>query len=471
MLFVNENIEENNINIIYDEIYKIYSQWKFKIGQLMLLSDYYNTFFIYSFSEEKKKLKISIANLKNSKLNNLSMNNPKNEYEKYKNELEESLLKLSLYRNSYIFKTIYDYNKRKEKNELDLLNESFSNFLKAIAILNTDTEEIQNNQYIHFFIELGEKDFQNINSEIDTIIKECKLNIIEANKQKLLYALYLLTQKNNLKHIILSILSLIALFSNNNSISRKNSIMSIIEEKEKDNLFINQINDFRKLLNDSIQISPSKIKSIMDFLEKKFTQINFNNNVFKEKLLPFFIEYDKNPDSLKFLKNIIKLENAHYMRDFLYEENEISNQDIDELMKAKIFLDKIEDGENPEKLIKEIIEGILDETKCGKSLTKVLKKLDKFQRFLEQINLGEKGFISKIDKILEMSCFIINRTTDNFQLIIKYQKKMQNENIINNYKEIEINEHDFDILYMRTITSNITDNIKNNIKIFKNIYK
>ena len=209
----------------------------------------------------------------------------------------------------------------------------------------------------------------------------------------------------------------------------------------------------------------------MDFLEKKFTQINFNNNVFKEKLLPFFIEYDKNPDSLKFLKNIIKLENAHYMRDFLYEENEISNQDIDELMKAKIFLDKIEDGENPEKLIKEIIEGILDETKCGKSLTKVLKKLDKFQRFLEQINLGEKGFISKIDKILEMSCFIINRTTDNFQLIIKYQKKMQNENIINNYKEIEINEHDFDILYMRTITSNITDNIKNNIKIFKNIYK
>ena len=471
LLFVNENIEENNINIIYDEIYKIYSQWKFKIGQLMLLSDYYNTFFIYSFSEEKKKLKISIANLKNSKLNNLSMNNPKNEYEKYKNELEESLLKLSLYRNSYIFKTIYDYNKRKEKNELDLLNESFSNFLKAIAILNTDTEEIQNNQYIHFFIELGEKDFQNINSEIDTIIKECKLNIIEANKQKLLYALYLLTQKNNLKHIILSILSLIALFSNNNSISRKNSIMSIIEEKEKDNLFINQINDFRKLLNDSIQISPSKIKSIMDFLEKKFTQINFNNNVFKEKLLPFFIEYDKNPDSLKFLKNIIKLENAHYMRDFLYEENEISNQDIDELMKAKIFLDKIEDGENPEKLIKEIIEGILDETKCGKSLTKVLKKLDKFQRFLEQINLGEKGFISKIDKILEMSCFIINRTTDNFQLIIKYQKKMQNENIINNYKEIEINEHDFDILYMRTITSNITDNIKNNIEIFKNIYK
>ena len=473
LIFINENNDDNMTNILYDEIIQMYNQRKIKIEKLILLSEYYKTFFNIYFTKEKNNLDKSISNLKNTSINNLYLLN--NEYEKYKNELDQNLLKLSLYRNSHIFKSIYEFNKEKEKDELNILNESYKNFKEAINIFNINTEEIQNNNYIRFFIELGENSIQNINEEINKIIKECKLNISKEKKEKLLNALFLLIQKNNLKHIISSILSLVALFSNNNNneINRASSVLSVIEKIEKDDLFINQIKDFRKLLNDIMP--PNKIKSIMDFLKNKFNQIDFDNDDFKEKLLPFFIEYDKKADSIKFLKNIIKIENVHGMKDFLKgeEENGISIKDLDELIKTKKFLEKIDGNKTPEEIIKEIIEGIFDETKCGKSLINVLKKLELFQKFLEQIYLGEEDFIQKINKILLNSRYIINKAFDNFQLLIIYQNQKENniDNNQQNLKEIEINEHDLDILYIRAITANLVENIKNDIEIFKDLYK
>ena len=122
---------------------------------------------------------------------------------------------------------------------------------------------------------------------------------------------------------------------------------------------------------------------------------------------------------------------------------------------------------------KEIIEGIFDETKCGKSLINVLKKLELFQKFLEQIYLGEEDFIQKINKILSNSRYIINKAFDNFQLLIIYQNQKENniDNNQQNFKEIAINEHDLDILYIRAITANLVENIKNDIEIFKDLYK
>ena len=105
-IFIKENNIDNTANTTYDEIIEIYNQWEVKIEHLILLSDYYETFFIISFEQEKKNLKKSISHLKNTSINNLylSNNNKNNEYEKYKKELDQNLLKLSLYRNSNIFK-------------------------------------------------------------------------------------------------------------------------------------------------------------------------------------------------------------------------------------------------------------------------------------------------------------------------------------------------------------------------------
>ena len=460
---------DNQINEIYNDIITVYTEWKSKIEKLEEYSEYYKIFFNYSFSKEKKELESFIKFLKDSTLNDLITRN-KTRYEKYQANFDEAEEKIFLYKNSLIFQSIYEFNQKRIIDELSLLKESYKDFKNSIKILNTNPEQIQNNEYIHYFLEIGYKYIDNIKTEINLIIKKYNINILDEQKEKLLNAIYLLIHKKDLKHIISSLISLIVLFKKDINIHKCNSITSILDQCEKKEDLLTELIEFKNILDN--KISPSKIKNIIDYLNNKFNQINFNDKDFQSKILPFFLEYDNNKDSFNFLKTVIKLKDINYMKDFLpyNDENEISLDDLNDLKKAKLFLNDLEINDNQESLIKQILEGILDNKKCGNCLKNVLKKLDIFQRFLDQIKFGDGSFINKIDNIMETSNFTIMKNIVDFQIIIKYMEK-PNDRYQNIIIEKDINEHDLNNLYNRAITAKINDKMKNVIQKFTKLYK
>ena len=243
-----------------------------------------------------------------------------------------------------------------------------------------------------------------------------------------------------------------------------------IRTNEKDMKIINILKQSYESLQKNI---PSKkIEQIINDLKKNFRNITLEEKDlnYKEKLLPFFIEYQKNKYFFNYIKDL-KFSKIENINEFLLDldENELTSLDLDDFIKVIRFLNNdINTSKNIIDLINNLINGILNEEKCGNSLKNILKKIDKIQIFLEQISIGEKGYISEIHYILEKSSFKIffDELEDNINLIGNYKKNQLNK---------EIKTEGLDYLYQRAFNSkdklNTIDYIKTFLELYKNMIK
>ena len=461
ILFFLEEKEENNIEKracdIYINLIIKYKEWELNIENLKEVKLYYEKFFNKNKEKTKNKdILVSFINkLQKKTFKELSSDKIiLNNYNSYIETIKEAKEKLDLIKNSLLFQEIYESNKKEMTDQKILLDKSYKAFLNAIKMINEKPEEIHKNKYIEYFYKIGYNNEDGISQEIEWLINYAKFKINDNNKEKLISSLKILIKKKDLNLIIWVILSFIEKYDNE------------VKTNEKDMIFINNL----KQSYDSLQknIPSEKIKQIINDLKKNFGNITLEEKDlnYKEKLLPFFIEYQKNEYSFNYIKDL-KLSKIENINEFLLDldENELTSLDLDDFIKSIRFLNNdINTSKNIIDLINKLIYGILNEEKCGDSLKNIMKKIDKIQIFLEQISTGEKGYISEIHYILEKSSFKIffDELEDNINLIGNYKKNQLN-------KEIKIEGLDY--LYQRAFNSKYKLNIIGYIKTFLELYK
>ena len=465
----NEEIKVKSIEM-YGQMIKNFRIWESNIEDLKEVLKYYEVFFKKSNSQKIKEINSLINSLKSSKLKDLLYENKNtNEFKKYIKEKNNANQYLTLYENSMLFKEIFESNKKKLKEEFKILNESFRNFLIAIKILDEKPEKIQENEFIFYFYEIGNKNELNLDKEIDWLIMKYNKKITEEDKRNLLNSIKILMKNENLKIIIGSFIYFIELYDN-------------INENEEDQKFKKELEESSKLLNR--KLSSKEVENIINYIKQEFSMITFDDKDpnYKNKILGLLYELNKNFDSFKFLKQC-ELSKVDNIREFILDvdEKEINYSDLDEFINVIRFLEtEIKLSKSKKDLLNKLINGILDEKKCGKSLINTLKKIDKIKNFLEKVSSGEESCFIKIKKIMEKSFFMIyySEEDEEIKLIGSYEKKY----IINNIKKEKekqnfqvFEEKDLNYIYQKAFISKNKSykeiGIKEYIKLYKDMIK
>ena len=471
--------ESNNL---YSNLINNYRIWEKNIDDLKVVEEYYNVFFNKDEMKikEKDKVKSFIKKLKKAKLNELLLdnNNLNKDYKKYKEQIYEADDRLKLYKNSLLFKEIYESKEKEIKNnQSKLLTDSYKSFIAAIKILDEKPEKIHNNDYIKFFFDVGYKNETDLDKEINWLIEYLNKKMNEDVKEKLLKSLKILIKKKSLDNIIEGILSFIDLYDNN------------IKSNEEDKKFINKLKESSNSLKK--KISAENVNQIMNYLKGIFVHITFDDNDlnYKDKILGLFVEFNKNKESFNCIKDL-KFSQVENINQFLsdIDENEVTLNDLEEFIKVIRFLNNIlESSKNKIDLINNLINGTIDEKKCGNCLMKTLKKINKIRNFLDIISKGEEGCFTKIQRIMEKSHFYINynKNEDKIELIGFYEKNnninlkdifnLEDINDINKNKYSTIDQKELDELYQKAFISknqkNISDSIYQYIQLYKDMTK
>ena len=254
---------------------------------------------------------------------------------------------------------------------------------------------------------------------------------------------------------------------------------------QNDHKIINELKNASNLLKENI--SSKDIEKIINYIKNIFVNITFEENDlnYKDKLLGFFVEFNKNVESFNCIKDI-KYSDIENIYDFFLDidEDEITNSDLEEFVKVIRFLNNdINKSKNQIDLINNLINGILNDKKCGNCLKNTLKKIDKINDVLEKISKGEEGCFTKIKRILEKSNFEIIHSEKEDRVIlngsyeknylINTKKKLDLSVILENKNsnKIIIEEKDLDALYQKAFISKKNSNIIDNVKFFINLYK
>ena len=483
VLFLIEDIDKENKNYeimneqaekYYNNLVNKFSEWETKIDELNMVVEYYKIFYKNTEKEQnkKKETEIFIREIKNNKLKKLlTEQNILNKIHDYKSIIKEANKMLELNKNSLLFREIYESNQKKIRNEYNLLKETDKNFHKAIDILSLKPNEIHNNEFIDFYCEIGYRNEKDLFKEIEWLIQylKNKIKIDQKDKIKLKVSLSILIKKKSLDNIVTGILSFIKLYDN-------------IKSNDNDKNIFGKLEECNKLLEK--KISSEKLKEIIQYVEKHFKNISLssnNDNLNNNKIIEFFVEFNKNNDSFIFLKNkdYDQIENIKEFY-FDFDESDLTFYDLDEFVKAIRFLNfDIKNSKNKFELINNLISGILNEEKCGNCLKNILKKIQKIKNFLEKCSKGEEGCFTKIKRIMEKSYFRIYFKEDKIEIIGAYEK-----NIFVNLKNINqsfIDKKDFDYhfldqnelenLYQKSFISKNQDNLIEGIQQFIHLYK
>ena len=330
----NENIiNDDNINKcieIYSKLIKNYKDWEINIENLKEVVNYNKIFFNKNKEKENESYNINrlINNIIQSKLKDLSQKNKIiDEFIKLSNIIDNAKETLNFYENSLLFKEIYESNKRKIKDQSLILSQTFKKFYTAIKIINENPDKIQNNEYICFFLEIGYRNVLNLDKEINWLNVKLKIKINKEKIEKLLIALKILVKKKSLDNIITAILSFI------------NSYNEDVKCNQNDHKIINELKNASNLLKENI--SSKDIEKIINYIKNIFVNITFEENDlnYKDKLLGFFVEFNKNVESFNFIKDI-KYSDIENIYDFFLDidEDEITNSDLEEFVKVIRFL-------------------------------------------------------------------------------------------------------------------------------------
>ena len=478
VLFLVEDIDKENENneIIKDKaekyyanLVKNYDKWEKNFEDLNIVVEYYTIFFKKTEKEQKKKKETEkfIKELKNYEMKILlNEQNILNKFHDYKSLIKEAKTKVELNKKSLLFREIYESNQKKTNDEYNILKETSKNFYKATEMFNFKPNEIHNNEFIDFYCEIGYRNEKDLYKEIDWLIEYLNIKIDQSNKIKLKVSLSILIKKKSLYNIVIAILSFIKLYDN-------------IKFNDNDKVIFGKLEEYNKLLQK--KISSEKLKMIIQYVENTFENISLNNNnLNNNKIIEFFVEFNKNNDSFIFLKNK-DYDQFGNIKEFLFDidENDLTFSDLDEFIKAIKFLNDIKNSKNKLELINNLISGILNEEKCGGCLKNILKNIHKIKNFLEKLSKREEGCFTKIKRIMEKSYFQIKFKEDKIELIGYYEKnykinlknQIQDLNDKNNSKYDIIEQKELNNLYQKSFISKFQDNSIVGIKEFIKLYK
>ena len=465
-----EKIEDEVTNEsfkIYDNIQKQIISIVKDLKKLSVVINYLDEFFSEKREKmnEKQNIVKFIAYIYEKKVCEISKSDEiKKKFSSFQILIKDAKKNIEIKTNSLLFMEIYKSNKNKIKDQIYLLEQTCEIFSLAIDIIKEEPEKIQNNKFIKYFYEIGYTNENNLDKEINWLIKYKNILISEEKKNKLLTSLKLLIKKQNIINIIKGIFILKDIYEDN------------LNQTDEEKFYFDELKAKLELLTQNI--SSNEIKEIINFIREKFKEITFDNSDrnYKNKILVFFNSFNNNKKSFYFFKEK-KLENIRNLKEFLLDsdEKELTLYEIDEFFKVIRFLnDDISKLNSSFELIQTFISGILNKDKFECYLY-IINKYNKLKSLFDKFLKGEGGVFSKIKDIMNYSSFWIDLLEDKsiYQIQGVYEKtiNLYPDNKIN-YNSINSNE--FDELYQKIFISRNTENmtyIKEYIMFYKEIKK
>lgn len=441
------NLEENLIPI------------KNNLEELGKITQYLVDFF--SKDEAKKRLKNEITKFINDLLQTkiseiISSEEIKKKILKFLELKDDSKKNMDMKKNSRLFNEIYQANSKKIKDQVNLLNETNNNFALAIKLINEDPNNIQNNEYIRYYYEIGYKNEDNLEIEINWLIKNLNIEITEEKKKAFLTSLKFLVKKQSIINIINGILILKGIYDSDNEIIPTN----------KEQAYFNILKNHLGKLSQNI---PSKqIEGIMNFIKGKFSKITFENRDPKFNIILLFFNSLNNKEIFLFFKEkeINKIENlTQFYLDS--DEKELKLYEIEQFLTVIRFLNEdISKIKTTFELIETFISSLLHKEKFGYYL-EVANKYHQIKQLFEKYFKGERGVFSKVKDIINSSKFSFELSSKSYKVHGYYNKTDNNKKT---FKTI-INSDEFDELYQRLFISIKKENKEIYIKKFISFYK
>ena len=493
---LNENDIENKVVSLLRQINEIKNTWNKNTKTIEKLKEYYN--FVYNknskiideLSEYNKKIM-------NSTLQYLNSKKAFEEFSKYEKEIENVQLILNL-KKSYIFLNIFNnFKGRINSNQIVDLSLKKFNSIKNIFINDKEKieKEIKKNAAFRYLISLGYQNIGGLNEEIDFLLTY--FQIFNFNyKDFLLEKIRIIIENKSLISVISGIILLFKVYK---------KIFNY--ENERNNDFYKEFKEFRKVLKTQEIISEETSKKINISFENKFN-ISFNNQEYRKNFFNFFIAINQYPNSIEFIIDK-KYEQIKNLNEFLLESDDtpLKEENINDFIKVVKFFENliknIEKNDNKEFFffVKQIIDGIMDNEICGKSLNNYIEKYNYIESLFNKYLNHTEGCVKIIKYILKESDFTIELNIDelskknnNFYSIKgKYLNPINNNSLISNSVNLYANNErknnklekniskqinyififyrDLESLFQRVYISNIPEVYKEDINIFKEFFK
>ena len=461
--------EEEGLEIrVIENMNLIFEKWKNNLKKIEILKEFNN--FIYKNKElDNRKLSEYNKKIYKSTLKYLNSEENLDNFSRYKEDIEKAQKVLKL-RNSSLFLYIL---KREKKNssELNLLDNTFfffDNIKKIFVNVPNEIEnELKNNSEAKLLINLGCLNEENLIKEIDWLLEYFSIYDFDL-KDFLIERIKIFIKNKSLSSVLNGIIKLFDIFKD---ILNFNNI--------EDTNFNEKLIEYNKSLSEERNITIELLERINRYIEDSLgMQLNEFNDIFNK--------INKFPESMEFIKDK-RYDELRNMNEFLLEsDNEfyLNEYDINDFIKVVKFFEEIvvnrERINNFKCFVKEIIDGVKDNDKCGKSLCNYIDKYNYIQILLNKYLKHTEGCIKKIKLILEDSDFNILLKQNEYILEGKYSREIINENNSNmNFLEQNNSSNNFnflikddlELLYKRIYLAKIPEKYKEMINKFNNFYK
>mgnify|MGYP002623021467 CR=1 FL=1 len=454
--------EEEGLDIrVIEEIREIFEKWENNIKKIERLKEFNN--FIYK-NKELENRKLSEYNIKiiNSTLKYLNSKENLDYFSNYKKDIDLSQKILKL-RNSSLFLSILD-SKKKDSSEINILNNTLKIFddIRKVFVNNRNQieNEFKNNCVVKILIDLGCRNEENLIKEIDWLLEYFQIYDFEL-KDFLIEKIKIFIKNKSLSSILNGIINLFDSFKD---------ILNF--NNNEDTNFYKNLIEYNKSLLEERKITIELLNEIDHFIESmlgiKLNECNI-----------MFIKINQFPESMKFIKDK-KYDELKNMNEFLLESDEesyLSEVDINDFIKVVKFFEGIainkQQINNFKYFVKEIIDSIKDNNKCGKSLYNYIEKYNFIQILLNKYLNHTEGCIKKIKLILENSDFDIALKNNVYTIEGNYLEDILNKNKSNsNYCKYNfLIKNELELLYKRVCLVKIPEKYKDIINKFNNFYK
>ena len=462
--------EDEGLEIkVIGEMKKVIGTWENNIKNIEKLKEFNN--FIYNNKEiENRKLSQYNYEIINSTLKNLNSKESLDKFSSYADDIERAQKVLKL-KNSFLF--LYILSKEKKTiSDSNILENTFNIFNDIQKIFVNDIKQIENefknNSVVKLLINLGCQSQENLIKEIDWLLEYFQIYDFEL-RDFLIKRIKIFIKNKSIFSILNGVIFLFDIFKD---IFNFNS--------NEDERFYNQLIEYNKSLLEERNITIEFLSEIDYYIEDKLgIQLNESNKLFNEVNLY--------PESMKFIKDK-KYDELKNINEFLLESDDesfLNEVDINDFIKVVQFFEGIRNNQeninNFKSFVKEIIDSIKDNDKCGKGLYNYIKKYKYIQILINKYLHHTEGCIKKIKLILEYSKFNIQFKTNEYTIEGNYIKQSRNENT-SNINILESNNsggNNFDFLqkdhleliYKRIFLAKIPEKYKDIINKFNNFYK
>ena len=337
-----------------------YSSINYTISDLQVILEDLLDFYLYKESKNIKEIKTIINELKEGKLNCFDQNF-KERYSFYISTYKEKTKERAIRKKSKFFWTIYNKNKEKYKFSEDIcVNETIKEFDKLKDIFINGLKSLEKNVIQDCFITIKERNEEEIDEEIETLIKIFQIKDFN-NKYEIRKSMIILSKKDDIYNISIAILLFLEKLQIKGNLSGKlKEIIHNIEKSNDENVILNAIKDIKLY---SIDIG-----------------ILYDKNNKEDNYLKILLLLKKQPEAIIFLTKI----NYDMCRNLEEIVEEIDNP----------FLD---------------INDILDLEKCVEFISKLeIEEIKKYKTDFEIINIF-KNEVEKYKKIeLYFSIYVNN---------------------------------------------------------------